>query len=92
MLYRVDIGKKALSNRTLLEEVVHLKKAFFHTSYANYDACLENNFCLVPREPLLSQLKQDYIAMNISGMFESPPPDFEEMMTSIADIEKKTNR
>ena len=34
-----DIGRAALANRELLEDVVRHKKVFFHSGYANYDQC-----------------------------------------------------
>lgn len=92
MLYRIDIGKNALSNRALLNDVVRHKKVFFDASYANYDACLTKGFRLVPDEPLFSGLRQDYSTMESSGMFDSPPPSFEEIVGALKEIEDTINR
>ena len=62
MLSRGTIGKNALSQRNLLEEVVRHKTAFFNASYAHYHLCLNKSLTLMPQEPLLSNLRKDYAA------------------------------
>ncbi len=91
MLYRKEIGKNALSNRELLNDVVRHKKVFFDASYANYDDCLTKGFLLVPDEPLLAGLRQDYSQMESSGMFDEPPPSFDEIVEVLRQIEDVVN-
>jgi hypothetical protein len=91
MLYRRDIGVRALADRALLHDVVRHKKVFFDAGYANYDACLVRGFRLVPEEPLLAQLRQDYTAMDSSGMFDVPPPSFSEILDALKEIESTIN-
>lgn len=48
-----DIGKTAIPDRQLLEDVVKHKNIFFRASYTNYEACLSGALRLVPEAPLL---------------------------------------
>ena len=91
MLYRSDIGARALTDRALLREVVRHKKVFFDSGYANYDACLAKRFRLVPVDALLAEVKQDYTAMKSSGMFDVPPPSFAEIIDVLKEIERTIN-
>ena len=91
MLYHLEIGKNAITDRTLLNDVVRHKKVFFDAGYANYDACLTKGFRLVPKDPLLADLRQDFRQMELSGMFEEPPPSFEEMMDFLTEMENRIN-
>jgi hypothetical protein len=91
MLYRGKIGEKALADRSLLKEVVQHKKVFFDSSYANYDACLTKGFRLVPGEPRLTVLRSDYRGMESSGMFDQPPPSFDEIVETLRGIESMIN-
>jgi predicted nucleotidyltransferase component of viral defense system len=83
MLLKDNIGKEALADIALLQDVVHFKKMFFPASYANYDACLEGGFRLVPEESSLRSLEEDYRKMISSGMFDKEPPSFEEIVQTL---------
>ena len=43
-----DIGKTAVADRNLLEDVVRHKNIFFRASYTNYEARLSGGLRLVP--------------------------------------------
>jgi hypothetical protein len=91
MLSRGMIGKCALSQRNLLEEVVRHKTVFFNASYAHYHLCLEKGLILMPQEPLLSNLRKDYTAMNTAGMFDSTPPSFDTLLDEIQLLQEQIN-
>jgi len=91
MLCRSGIGENALANRELLLDVVRHKSVFFDASYANYDACLAGAFRLVPDEPLSAELRDDYRQMIAAGMFDVPPPDFEEILNLLNSLEHSIN-
>ena len=91
MLYKHAAGESAISNRSLLEDVVAHKKVFFHTGYANYDNCLRKEFKLAPDGELLSNLETDYKGMLSAGMIYDNPPSFEEIMNDVHEIEKILN-
>lgn len=91
MLSNHHIGAEAILNRDLLCEVIHHKKIFFNTAYANYDACLTGNFKLLPNPEQLQELQQDYQKMVTSGMFYESPPSFSELIKKIKEIEYNIN-
>jgi|LSQX01.1.fsa_nt_gb predicted nucleotidyltransferase component of viral defense system len=91
MLSRGEIGKRALTDRLLLEDVIRHKSLFFNASYAHYDECLIGNFRLVPQEPLLSHMKKDYAAMQSAGMFDSEVPSFENLIDELGAMESLIN-
>ncbi len=92
LLAQTDIGVAALKERELLAQVVKLKGIFFRSGFANYAACLEGRFRLVPDEPLHGDLAKDYAAMIESGMFMEPPPAFADVMAQLRELETQLNR
>lgn len=54
-------GPIKLKDKTLLHDVVKLKKAFYNSSYAAYDDCLEGKIVLVPVEKVIAELRTDTI-------------------------------
>jgi hypothetical protein len=56
MLAKHPAGQSAVENRELFEEVVRHKKVFFHTSYTDYDACLDGRMKLLPETNTLKGL------------------------------------
>ena len=91
MLNRGEIGEKALADWELLEDVVRYKTVFFNASYAHYDACLTKGFRLVPENTLLGALRRDYESMQSAGMFDVPPPAFEELLEELQALENRIN-
>ncbi|MBX7257530.1 MAG: nucleotidyl transferase AbiEii/AbiGii toxin family protein [Candidatus Hydrogenedentes bacterium] len=87
MLSHSDIGRSALANRSLLEDVVRQKTFFFDAAYAHYDECLSGSFRLIPGEPQLEVLRHDYNQMIDAGMFEDTPPDFDVVLNLLRDLE-----
>lgn len=92
MLAGCDIGRAAISNRELLEKVVRHKKVFFNASYANYDACLEGGFRLVPDDQSIEELSKDYDRMlQIKMVYDKPAPSFDEIIADIRQLERTLN-
>jgi len=92
MLLKCDIGVKALRDIELLRDVIHYKKMFFGAAYANYGACLEGEFRLIPEDPMISSLQDDYGKMVASGMFDVIPPSFEEIVQALMDAQEHINK
>ncbi|MGH9401820.1 MAG: nucleotidyl transferase AbiEii/AbiGii toxin family protein [Terriglobia bacterium] len=86
-----EIGKRSLSARELLAEVVKHKKVFFYTATANYDACLEAKMRLVPDGPLLDALKADFGQMVKDRMFDLEPPRFDKIVSRLKALEQEIN-
>lgn len=86
-----EIGRRALTDRELLADVVRYKKAFFHASYAKYDDCLNKRLRLLPSAGLLEELRNDFHKMKNEGMFFEEPPSFEELIAGLRTLEKEIN-
>jgi hypothetical protein len=70
---------------------VRHKKVFFHTGYADYDACLEGHLKLLPEAGTLKGLRGDYEKMVAAGMMYSAPPSFDEIVELIRSLESRVN-
>ena len=86
-----DIGKSALSDRSLLKDVIRHKKLFYNAHYANYDHCLTGRLRLIPDSDNLHGLQSDYRAMCAAGIVSAEAPDFEALIEQIRAIESEVN-
>lgn len=91
MLAQHAIGKNALGNRALLEDVVQHKKVFFHAGHASYDACLRGALQLIPGKVELAALQTDFEKMVGAGMFFLAPPSFAEIVDRLRRVETEIN-
>lgn len=91
-LARQEIGQAALRDRDLLAHVVRLKGIFYRSGFANYSACLEGKFRLVPDEPLRVVLERDFSAMVNEGMFFEQPGSFPTILEQLRALEATLNR
>jgi len=76
-----NIGKIAIPDRQLLQDVVKHKNVLFRAAYTNYEACLSGGLRLIPEAALLRTLRIDYEKMIADGMFEGEPPTFDWIIT-----------
>ena len=90
-LYKDPIGQSAIKKIELLHSVIQIKKAFYHASYANYDACLNGGFKLIPSEAGLRQLKVDFNKMIDNQMFYNEEIQFVEVINQIRELEEIIN-
>ncbi|MDO8747799.1 MAG: nucleotidyl transferase AbiEii/AbiGii toxin family protein [Candidatus Omnitrophota bacterium] len=84
------IYKKALKSISLLKHVSDHKSLFFKANWAHYDTAKSGTLRLVPRDNLVSQLKNDYRQMQ--QMFFEEPPSFEQIIEKLRAIEEQINR
>lgn len=86
------VGVDALQAQDLLENVIQHKKVFFNASYANYDACLNGGFKLIPNEDGIKGLKSDFTKMQEAGMFQKKETiSFDEIIKILTQLEKNIN-
>ena len=90
-LGRHDVGRSALSDRELLEDVVRHKTVFFNASYAHYHHCLEGRLRLVPDHDQLPALKSDYDAMRAARIVGADAPEFDALLDQIRVVESAAN-
>jgi hypothetical protein len=86
-----NIGKIAIPDRQLLQDVVKHKNIFFRASYSNYEACLSGGLLLIPKADLLEALRVDYEKMISGGMFDGEPPTFDSIIARLAKLENEIN-
>ena len=86
------IGRAALADRQLLEDVVRHKRVFFHAGYANYDHCLDRRLRLVPDDDQLAGLRTDYDAMRAAAIVADDAPEFDALLEEIRTLEADANR
>ena len=91
ILSKHAIGKSAVNNLTLMQDVVALKRIFFNASYAQYDQCLSGNFLLIPGADDQKILQQDYDKMQSAGMLAGHDETFATIMTIIHHLEEEIN-
>lgn len=88
-LARHAVVDRALARGDLRQRVADWKSRFFAASWAKYDEAKPGTFRLVPPNFRLDELKKDYQTMQ--DMFLAQPPPFEEILTTVRDLEKRIN-
>lgn len=80
---------KAFNQLSLLKEVVSFKSKFYPSARAHYETAAIGTLRLMPIEKNRKRLEQDYKAMR--EMIFGEIPDWNDILTFIADLEKKIN-
>jgi len=83
------LSAKAIKEIELMRNVMQFKQLIYPQKWASDDDLLPGSFSLVPPEHMMKDLLADYAEMD--EMFFYDAPDWEEIMTSVADIEVKIN-
>ena len=89
MMANSKIKEIALSNLSILEDVVDFKKRFYPRGWANYDLAKPSTIKLIPNDHILENLKKDYKAMK--NMIYGGYPDFNELISGIRLLEQEIN-
>ncbi|MBH3427996.1 nucleotidyl transferase AbiEii/AbiGii toxin family protein [Pseudomonas alkylphenolica] len=87
---------KVIAQRDIAALVAEHKSWFFIEKAADgsaidYRHAVSGNLRLVPAGDALEELANDYGLMLADGMFDSPPPPFEELMRTCAELEERMN-
>ncbi len=90
-LARHKMSKNAINDRSLLEDVVQLKKLFFNARYSHCDDCLTGKLRLKPAHDDLQGLRSDYNEMLTAGIVGGGAPAFESLIEHIQAIENQVN-
>ena len=85
------IGRAAVRNSALLQDVIKYKKVFFSSATANYDDCASGSLKLLPSAEGIASLRADYEAMVGAGMIYGLTPGFDEIMERLAILETEIN-
>ncbi|MBN2581006.1 MAG: nucleotidyl transferase AbiEii/AbiGii toxin family protein [Pirellulales bacterium] len=84
-----SVFERAMKSIDLLRRVAAHKSVFFKAAWANYDTARPGTLCLMPCDVIVQGLKTDYQAMR--EMFHSEPPPFDEILSSLLDLEHQIN-
>jgi hypothetical protein len=91
MLADTQIGREAIADRALLEDVIKNMKVFFRKGYAEYDKCLNRQMRIVPTGEALEALRADYEKMSSQSMLYGDIPSFEAIMGRLDKLEEEIN-
>ena len=90
MLARGPVRDEALGDTALLLQVARHKEMFYPAAWANYAEARPGTLRLAPHPSLARSLEADYRRM--TEMFFTPPPPFDEVLATIAELEQGINR
>lgn len=82
-------ASNAIASSELRDRVVRWKSRFFGSAWARYDLAAPPTFKLVPPPAREAALRRDYQAMR--DMYLSEPNPFEEIHSTLADVERRVN-
>jgi predicted nucleotidyltransferase component of viral defense system len=86
-----EVGQEALQDTELLRDVLRIKETFYRSSFSHYDRCTTGGLRLIPDEPLLKALRQDYQAMLDAQMFYGETLPFETIVERLRQLEAEIN-
>jgi hypothetical protein len=85
-----SVKDQALSDLTLLADVVAFKQRFYPSAWARYDLARPGSFRLVPNKDHVAQLVKDYREMAV--MVFGEVPEFETILRTLGALEVDINR
>ena len=88
-LLRSDVGETALADRNLGADCVHHARMFFDRPDYDLASAAPGSFAIAPNRAMLGALANDYA--NTTPMIFGVAPAFEEILASIAEIERAVN-
>lgn len=86
-----EVGQQAMGDSELLRDVLRIKETFYRSGFSHYDQCSAGGLRLIPDEPLLEALRQDYRAMLAAQMFYGDTLDFESIVERLRRLESEIN-
>ena len=81
-----------MGNSELLRDVLRIKETFYRSGFSHYDQCIAGGLRLIPDEPLLEALRQDYQAMLAAQMFYGDTLPFETIVERLRRLEVEINQ
>ena len=85
------VGKQAVGDSALLRDVLRIKETFYRSGFSHYDQCSTGGLRLIPDEPLLEALRQDYRGMLAAQMFYGDTLPFETIVERLQRLEAEIN-
>ena len=85
-----ELGRRAVADRALAADCVAHARMFFNSPDLGLDLAGPGTFALAPSTAMIDGLRRDYARM--AGMIIGTPPEFDDVIASIADLENEVNR
>lgn len=89
-IFQSELGARAVEDRALGADCVAHARMFFNSPDLGLDRAVPGMFSLTATDGMLGDLRRDYIRM--TGMIIGPPPEFDEVMATVATLEYALNR
>jgi hypothetical protein len=88
-IFHSKVGARAVADRTLGADCVAHARMFFNSPDLNLDRAVHGTFSLAPTDAMLDDLRRDYARM--AGMIIGETPKFDNVIASVAALEKELN-
>lgn len=88
-LVATPVGAAAIADKPLGADCVAHARMFFNRPDFDLASAVPGTFALVPHNAMIEQLRIDFRAMQ--GMIFGDPPDFEDVLNSITELENVLN-
>ena len=85
-------GRKPWVMRHCCADVLRIKDTLYRSGFSHYDRCITSGLRLVPDEPLLDALRQDYQAMLAAQMFYGETLTFGVIVDRLRQLEAEINQ
>lgn len=89
-IFQSALGARAVADRDLGADCVAHARMFFNSPDLGLDRAVPGTFSLSATDAMFGELRRDYVRM--TGMIIGVPPDFDEVMASVAALEDELNR
>jgi len=89
-LLRSEVGIAAVANLDMAADCVSHARMFFNRSDLDLASAAPGTFALAPHDGMAAELRRDYAAM--ATMIFGDIPTFDEVMGSVADLERMVNQ
>jgi len=90
MLVKAQVAEEAIQQPEILKAVARHARIFFAQGWAKYEDAKPGTLRLVPNSEISSALESDY--RDMKDLFFSEPPAFEEIVSTITEIEDQINQ
>lgn len=88
-LSRTKYMRKALDDGNLYLEIVKHREKFYHSSFVGYSKELPGVIDFLPPAAVVDAFRADYNEMKSSFIYEKDPLSFDELLSSVAAIQKQ---
>jgi hypothetical protein len=89
-IFQSELGARAIADRTLGADCVAHARMFFNSPDLGLDRATAGTYSLSVTDAMLGDLRRDYTRM--AGMIMGAPPEFDQVVASIAVLESELNR